>query len=178
MTDPPADEVLEIGTPEQFKALSHPTRQRLLFALGQRPATISGLAVSLAVHKGSVAHHLKVLREAGMVRVVETRQVRGGTEQYYQRTARKLVVHEAPAEHNAAVFAAMAHEVSRAEEEPVVLLRHLRLTEAAARRLGEELERLVEEASDAGDGEAVHGVLVALYRRSEQASPKTVGPPA
>src|SRR6185503_8739795 len=136
---------------------------RLLFALGQKPATISGLAVSPAVHKGSVAHHLKVLREAGMVRVVETRQVRGGTEQYYQRSARRLVVHEPPAEHNAAVFAAMAHEVSRAEE-PTVLLRHLRLTEAAARRLGAELVRLVEEVSDAGGGEAVHGVLVALYR--------------
>ncbi|MEO6089993.1 MAG: helix-turn-helix domain-containing protein [Umezawaea sp.] len=166
MSDRPADEVLEIGTPEQFKALSHPTRQRLLFALGQEPATTSGLAVALAVHKGSIAHHLKVLREAGMVRVVETRQVRGGTEQYYQRSARKLVVHEAPAEHNAAVFAAMAHEVSRAEE-PTVLLRHLRLTEATARRLGEALERLVHEASDEGGGEAVHGVLVALYRRSE-----------
>jgi DNA-binding transcriptional ArsR family regulator len=167
MDDPPADEVLEIGTPEQFKALSHPTRQRLLFALGQEPATISGLAKALAVHKGSVGHHLKVLRDAGMVRVVETRQVRGGTEQRYRRTARKFVVHEAPAEHNAAVFAAMAHEVSRAVPEPVVSLRHLRLTAAAAERLGAELQRLLDEAEDAGGGEAVHGVLVALYRRSE-----------
>ncbi|KJY27836.1 ArsR family transcriptional regulator, partial [Streptomyces sp. NRRL S-444] len=29
---PPAD-VLEIGAPEQFAALAHPLRQRLLFAL-------------------------------------------------------------------------------------------------------------------------------------------------
>ncbi|MCS7478250.1 ArsR/SmtB family transcription factor [Umezawaea endophytica] len=166
MSGLPAEEVLEIGTPEQFKALSHPTRQRLLFALGQKPATISGLASTLSVHKGSVGHHLKVLRDAGMVRVVETRQVRGGTEQLYQRTARKLVVHEAPAEHNAAVFAAMAHEVSRAAE-PLVSLRHLRLTATAAERLGAELQRLLDEAEDAGDDEAVHGVLVALYRRSE-----------
>jgi len=161
------EDVLRIGTPEQFKALSHPLRQRLLFALGHEPATISGLAVSLAVHKGSVAHHLKVLREAGMVHVVETRQVRGGTEQYYQRTARKLEVRDAPAEHNAAVFTAVAHELSRAPEEPTVVLRHLRLTPAAAERLSAELLRLVESQEDAGD--AVHGVLVALYKRSDQA---------
>ena len=82
----PHDE-LTISAPEQYRALGHPLRHRLIFALGQRPATISQLAGS---NKGNIAHHLKVLREAGLVTVVETRQVRGGTEQYYQRTARKI----------------------------------------------------------------------------------------
>jgi hypothetical protein len=39
--------VLTITSPEQYRALGHPLRQRLLFALGQRPATISQLAVAL-----------------------------------------------------------------------------------------------------------------------------------
>ncbi|MDX6283729.1 MAG: hypothetical protein QOH03_4800, partial [Kribbellaceae bacterium] len=60
---------LEISTAEQFKALGHPLRHRLLFALGQEAATISQLATSLGTAKGNVAHHLGVLRDAGMVRV-------------------------------------------------------------------------------------------------------------
>jgi DNA-binding transcriptional ArsR family regulator len=160
------DETLEIGSPEQYKALAHPLRQRLLFALGRAPATTSQLAVALGVQKGSVGHHLKVLREAGLVRVTETRQVRGGTEQYYQRTARRMSVPGPAAEHTEALFGAVADELRRAPEEPLLALRHLRLTAAAAERLGEALRRLVDEAEDASDDEAVHGVLVALYRQS------------
>jgi DNA-binding transcriptional ArsR family regulator len=160
------DETLEIGSPEQYKALAHPLRQRLLFALGRAPATTSQLAVSLAAQKGSVGHHLKVLREAGLVRVTETRQVRGGTEQYYQRTARRMSIPGPAAEHTEAMFGAVADELRRAPEEPMLALRHLRLTAAAAEQLGEALRRLVDEAEDASDDEAVHGVLVALYRQS------------
>ncbi|CAM5610189.1 hypothetical protein SVIOM74S_07164 [Streptomyces violarus] len=47
-----------------------------------RPATTSQLAAQLDAKKGNVAHHLKVLREAALVHIAGTRQVRGGTEQY------------------------------------------------------------------------------------------------
>ncbi len=46
--------------------MGHPLRQRLLFLLGE-PATISQLASRLDLAKGSIAHHLKVLRDAGAV---------------------------------------------------------------------------------------------------------------
>ena len=61
-----ADGQMDIYSPEHFKALAHPTRQRLLFALDQ-PATVSQLAVTIGSHKGNIAHHLKVLREAGLI---------------------------------------------------------------------------------------------------------------
>src|SRR5262245_24267819 len=83
-------QVLDIAEPEHFKALSPPVRHRLLFELRDKAATISQLAAGLDLRKGTVAHHLKVLAEAGMVRVVSTRQVRGGTEQYYRRTAERF----------------------------------------------------------------------------------------
>ena len=159
------DEILEVGSPEQYKALAHPLRQRLLFALGRAPATTSQLAVSLGAQKGNIGHHLKVLREAGLVRLAETRRVRGGTEQYYQRTFRRLSVPGPAAEHTEAMFGAVAEELRQAPREPVLVLRHLRLTAAGARELGETLRRLVDQAEDAGGGEAVHGVLVALYRQ-------------
>ncbi|MFG2626643.1 ArsR/SmtB family transcription factor [Streptomyces sp. NPDC048473] len=167
---PPPDDIQEIGTPEQFAALAHPLRQRLLFALGHRPATISGLAVQLDTKKGNVAHHLKVLREAGLVHIAETRQVRGGTEQYYRRTARRIVVAEPQGAGTAAMFAAVAQELDRSPAETHLALRHLRLSPAKARKLGETLARLVDEAEeDAGD-QPVHGVLVTLYQQADPAT--------
>ncbi|MET1074347.1 MAG: winged helix-turn-helix domain-containing protein [Umezawaea sp.] len=162
------DDSLEIGSPEQFKALSHPLRQRLLFALGREPATTSQLAVSLGERKGNVGHHLKVLREGGLVRVVETRQVRGGTEQYYQRAARRMTYPSSPPEHTQAMFGAVAEEVVRAAavEQPLVVLRHLRVSPEVAARMADALQGIVDEAEDAGEGEPVHGVLVTLYRRA------------
>lgn len=163
----PPEDVQEINTPEQFAALAHPLRQRLLFALGRRPATISQLAVQLDAKKGNVAHHLKVLREAGLVHVAETRQVRGGTEQYYQRTARRMLVAEPEAAGTAAMLAAVAQELDRSPSETALLLRHLRLSPAKAEQLGELLTRLVDEADEDPEGQPVHGVLVALYQHAD-----------
>ncbi|MFJ3666836.1 ArsR/SmtB family transcription factor [Streptomyces sp. NPDC090106] len=163
---PPPDDVLEISAPEQFAALSHPLRQRLLFALGQRPATTSQLAAQLDARKGNVAHHLKVLREAGLVHVAETRQVRGGTEQYYQRTARRMMVAEPRAAGTAAMLTAVAQELDRAPVDPHLTLRHLRLSPAKARELGDTLVKLVDEADEDTEGRPVHGVLVALYQQA------------
>ncbi|WP_405943738.1 ArsR/SmtB family transcription factor [Streptomyces sp. NBC_00932] len=163
---PPPEDVQEIGAPEQFAALAHPLRQRLLFALGHRPATISQLAVQLDAKKGNVAHHLKVLREAGLVHIAETRQVRGGTEQYYQRTARHMVVAEPRAAGTAAMLAAVAQELDRSPAETHLALRHLRLSPAKARELGEALAELVDGVEEDIEDQPVHGVLVALYQQA------------
>ncbi|MEU9622508.1 ArsR/SmtB family transcription factor [Streptomyces sp. NPDC088251] len=163
---PPPEDVQEIGAPEQFAALAHPLRQRLLFALGHRPATISQLAAQLDAKKGNVAHHLKVLREAGLVHVAETRQVRGGTEQYYQRTARRMVVAEPRAAGTAAMLSAVAQELDRSPAETHLTLRHLRLSPAKARELGETLARLVDEAEEEAGDQPMHGVLVTLYQQA------------
>ncbi|GAA1667554.1 hypothetical protein GCM10009765_16260 [Fodinicola feengrottensis] len=156
---------MEITTPEQFKALGHSFRQRLLFALGQQPATISQLAKILSARKGNVDHHLKVLRDAGLVRIAETRTVRGGTEHYYQRSSRRIRVLSPEATSTAAMLAAFAQELSIAPVEPLLNLRHLRLTAAQAERLRNALEGLVDTAEDAGDGEPRYGVLVSLYQQ-------------
>lgn len=162
---PPPEDVLEIGAPEQFAALAHPLRQRLLFALGHRPATTSQLTAQLDAKKGNVAHHLKVLREAGLVHVTETRQVRGGTERYYQRTARHMIVAEPQAAGTAAMLAAVAQELDRSPAETHLTLRHLPLSPAKARELGETLTRLVDEAEEEED-QPLHGVLVTLYQQA------------
>ncbi|HEX5597267.1 MAG TPA: winged helix-turn-helix domain-containing protein [Micromonosporaceae bacterium] len=163
LPDQPLDEVLEVTTPAQFKALGHPFRQRLLFSLGQRPATISQLAVALSAQKGNVAHHLKVLREAGLVRMVQTRQVRGGTEQYYQRSARRISLASNEPGPTAGMLAAVAEELAVAQGDPLLVLRHVRLTAEQAQRLATTLSELVAAAEDAGDGEPRYGVLVSVW---------------
>lgn len=106
-----------------------------------------------------------------MVAVTETRQVRGGTEQYYKRTARRLVV---PADQSGAETAVMlqavADEIAGATAEPVLTLRNLRLTQAQAEDLARALTELADSLEDAGDGEARYGLLLGLYR-PRQADP-------
>ncbi|MFE9566195.1 ArsR family transcriptional regulator [Streptomyces sp. NPDC006487] len=135
---------------ESVKEFRHPVRQR---------------AEQLEAKKGDVAHHLKVLREAGLVHIAGTRQVRGGTERYYQRTARHMVVAEPRAAGTAALLAAFAQELNRSPAEAHLTLRHLRLSPSKARELGETLGRLVDEAEEDSEDQPLHGVLVALSRQ-------------
>jgi DNA-binding transcriptional ArsR family regulator len=170
----PPDELLTITSATQYRALGHPLRHRLLFALGQRPATISQLAVALGSHKGNIAHHLKVLRAAGLVVITETRQVRGGTEQYYQRTARRFDFPGEPgAAHTSVLLQAVADEMASAAVEPLLLLRNIRLTEDQAGRLADTLNELASGLDDAGDGAARYGVLIGLYQPRQ---PDPAGP--
>ena len=152
------------GDPAYLKALAHPLRQRLLFELGERAATISQLAVILDARKGNVAHHLKVLRDADLVHIAETRHVRGGTEHYYRRTVARVVLDGNPAPATAALLQAVTAELARSPTEPILILRHLRLTEDQAARLATTLTALVDETPDAGVPQPRFGLLVSLYR--------------
>ncbi len=160
------DEVFEVSAPEHFKALAHPMRQRLLFTLGE-PATLSQLAASLGSNKGNIAHHLAVLRDAGLVIPVGRRHVRGGTEQYYQRAARAF---RFSGEHTAAnlpvAFSGIADEIAAAEPDPLLMLRHLRLTPAQAEQITATLTALAHQTQDAGPGQPRYGLLLGLYRQA------------
>lgn len=84
------EEFFEAGEPGHFKAFADPTRQRIVSLLYERAATGKQLAGALGVSPGTVGHHLGVLEEAGLVRVVRTRRVRAMTEKYYGNTYRRV----------------------------------------------------------------------------------------
>ena len=153
------EEAVTVTTPEQFKALGHPTRHRLLLALGQRQATISQLAADMHTNKGNVAHHLKVLADADLVRVAGTRTVRGGTEQYYERTFRTLEFTD-PAT-TVAAFQAVSAEVAGAAD-PFLVMRTLHLTPSNASRLTAVLKELAEQPGDT-EADPQYRLLVGLY---------------
>ena len=154
-------EVAEVVTPQQFKALGHPMRHRLLFALGQGEATISQLAATLGSNKGNIAHHLKVLTDAGLAVPAGTRQVRGGTERYYRRAHRALEFHDAATTQVA--FSAIAAEIAAAEPDPFLIMRTLRLNPRHVEQLTVALHDLADEKNDAGD-DPRYGLLLGLYQ--------------
>ena len=80
-----------VETAEQLHAVGNLVRQRILRVLRDTPSTVTQVAKYLGVTKGNAGYHMKVLAEAGFVRVVDTRKVRGVTELYYGPVG-KLVV--------------------------------------------------------------------------------------
>src|SRR3954454_21586505 len=96
MADNPPDyelaDRMALTSPAQVKAIGHPLRTTILQLLHERAATVTELAAAVERPKSTVAHHVKVLREAGLVRVVRTRRVRAIEERLYGRTARMFYV--------------------------------------------------------------------------------------
>src|SRR5947209_10809260 len=76
-----------ISTEQQFKAIADPTRTRILGIIQNQPATAKQIANRLKLPPGTVGHHLQVLEEAGLAKIVARRLVRGIVAKYYTRTA-------------------------------------------------------------------------------------------
>ena len=79
---------LEITTEQQLKAFGDPLRTRILGIIQNQPATAKQIADRLGYSPGTIGHHLQVLEEAGLAKVVARRLVRGIVAKYYTRTAR------------------------------------------------------------------------------------------
>lgn len=87
-------DVVVADTPTRLKALGHPLRSLLVDLVLERAMTVTELAELVGKPRGSVAHHVDVLVEAGMLQVVRTRRVRALEERYYGRTGRTIVFPE------------------------------------------------------------------------------------
>ncbi|MFJ6665098.1 ArsR/SmtB family transcription factor [Streptomyces sp. NPDC091383] len=158
---------LVLHSTEQFKALGHPIRHRMVNLLRQRPATLRQLAGALGMSKGTIGYHVRVLREAGLVRLAETRQVRGGTEQYFALVSRTFTMR--PEGTGGAEFLIRAALGEMVPGEPGqasdTMLRHLWLSDAEAHALEERLRALAEgpHPADPAHG-APYGLLISLFR--------------
>src|SRR5438034_9251745 len=124
--------------PSQVKAIGHPLRTTILGLLHERAATVTELAIALERPKSTVAHHVKVLSEAGLVRVVRTRRVRAIEERFYGRTARMFYVavergtdgERLPRDFNDFQVAAREPEAAYRDGKLWGFIRHARLSEA------------------------------------------------
>src|SRR5579864_7066303 len=81
-----------VTAPEQLRALADPLRATLLELLLERAASVTELAGAVHRPKSSVAYHVNLLVNAGLLRVVRTRRVRAIEERYYGRVARTFYI--------------------------------------------------------------------------------------
>ena len=81
-----------VTAPHELRAMFDPLRGALLDLVLERAATVSELAEIVSRPKSTVARHVKVLVDSGMLRVVRTRRVRAIEERFYGRTARNFSV--------------------------------------------------------------------------------------
>ncbi len=77
---------------EQVRVLAHPLRLRLLEAFAVAPRTTRQVATLLGVHPTRLYHHVNALERVGLVRLRETRPVRGTVEKYFEAVGRRLAV--------------------------------------------------------------------------------------
>jgi DNA-binding transcriptional ArsR family regulator len=70
------------------RALSHPTRYRVLVALNERVASPKELAAELREPLGNISYHARVLAELGAIELVKTEPRRGALEHYYRAVMR------------------------------------------------------------------------------------------
>ena len=167
--------------PSQVKAISHPLRTMILSLLHERAATVTELAVTVDRPKSTVAHHVKVLREAGLVQVVRTRRVRAIEERFYGRTARMFYVgvernpagDEMPRDFND--FEVAAGESSGAYRDGKLwgFIRHARISEAQASEFWERMAELVAEFDGMPrSGETVYGFALGVYPTDHPTLPR------
>src|SRR6185295_5427710 len=171
---------IALSEPAQVKALSHGLRTTILGLLHERAATVSELAVALGRPKSTVAHHVKVLNEAGLVRVVRTRRVRAIDERFYGRTARMFYVgversadgEELPLDFNDFEVAARESTAAFRDGKLWGFIRHARISEAQASDFWERMAELVTEFDQLPrSGETMYGFAVGVYPTDQPTLP-------
>src|SRR6266511_1647927 len=166
-----ADRIV-VTTPAQLREMADPLRATILDLLLERAATVAELAAAVQRPKSTVAHHVNVLVDAGMLRVVRTRRVRAIDERYYGRTARVFYVGvvNRPGEdpttvHANALSVAAAESVPAHEADQLrTILRHSGLPARRAAEFWERVDAVVREFSQLPrSGDTVYGFAAGLY---------------
>jgi len=175
-------DVLELRKEEELRAVADDTRRKILRLLRERAASTTELAEALEQPKGTVAHHVKVLEDVGLIRVVHTRKVRAMTEKYYGRIARlyRIVADEGDFD-IAALGAQMLRDASdevaadagKGDDPSSIVVTHSRVPQKVARKF---VLRLEEIAADFGsydeDDERVYGFVIGVYATDLHDLPK------
>ena len=182
------------------RALSHPTRVRILALLEERVATPRDLAEWLdGPTLGAVSHHVRLLHRVGLIRLVRTTSVRGALSHHYKAAVRVRVAGEGwddatPIVKHATAASALeiaAHNLraaasadAEADQSGAQLgRRRLRLDERGWREAAAACERLVkrfaelEEASAARAQDAREAALLLLLFEPFAADPEDLPEP-
>ena len=158
-----------VSSPAELRAMAHPVRETILDLLLERAATVGELAAAIGRPASTVAHHVGVLTDAGMLRVVRTRRVRAIDERFYGRTARIFYVGVIRPEqvrlltNNLSVAAAESGPAHEADDLRAII-RHARIPRERAVEFWERVFQLAHEFMRLPrSGETVYGFVAGLY---------------
>ncbi len=166
------DEMVVVTAPAQLRALADPLRTTLLELLLERAATVTEMAQAVERPKSTVAYHVNLLVDAGLVRVVRTRRVRAIEERYYGRVARTLYIGVLNRPEDKQVVAAISglaeaaaeSAAAHAADELRCLLVHARIPIEEVRSFWAQVQELARRfAQIPRAGDQVYGFAAGLY---------------
>lgn len=173
---------LVLEDPAQYRALFEETRTAIISLLSERAATISEIAEVLGKPKGTIGHHMQVLADAGLARVVRTKKVRALEAKYWGRTARVFLYERVDAAVGKAQQALRqaADQVGRVEKAVAageiaegvldVNRRDVRIPAEKAREYQRRLSGLlVELTNEPRSGDTTYAVLFAVFPTDQPA---------
>ncbi|MFG3699350.1 helix-turn-helix domain-containing protein [Micromonospora sp. NPDC047620] len=166
------DEMLVVTAPEQLRALADPLRATLLELLLERAATVTEMAQAVDRPKSSVAYHVNLLVDVGLLRVVRTRRVRAIEERYYGRVARTFYVgvlsrsedKQVAAAINGLAQATAESAAAHAADDLRCTLVHARIPVEEVRNFWAQVQELARRfAQIPRSGDQVYGFVAGLY---------------
>jgi DNA-binding transcriptional ArsR family regulator len=180
------DEMVVVTAPEQLRALADPLRSTLLELVLERAATVTELAHAVDRPKGTVAYHVNLLVDAGLLRVVRTRRVRAIDERYYGRVARTFyvgVLNRPEDKHVAAAINGLAEAAAEsapahAADELRCLLVHARIPIDEVRNFWAQVQEVARRFSQIPrSGDQAYGFVAGLYPTDAPTLPEAGGVP-
>jgi DNA-binding transcriptional ArsR family regulator len=169
-------ETFVADTPARMKALGDPLRSLLLDLVLERAMSVTELAERVRRPRGSIAHHVDLLVDVGLLQVVATRKVRSVDERMYGRTAQTIVFPEHAHDGDLPFFADARSEAAldtpEAAESAGFTYRHARIPAEAAKEFIDRLMALsLEFASHPRDGDREFAMLVAVFPTNRPVAP-------
>jgi DNA-binding transcriptional ArsR family regulator len=180
-------DLLVVTAPEQLRALADDLRGTLLELTLERAATVTELAQAVGRPKGTVAYHVNLLVDAGLLRVVRTRRVRAIEERYYGRVARTFYVGALSRPEDKRVVAAMNGLTEAAAESAAAhaaddlrcLLVHARIPVEEVREFWAEVQEVARRFTRIPrSGDQVYGFVAGLYPTDAPTLPEAERAPA
>lgn len=174
------DEMVVVTAPAQLRALADPLRTTILDLLLERAATVTELARAVSRPKSTVAYHVSLLVDAGLLRVVRTRRVRAIDERFYGRIARTLYIGVLSSPEDKKIVSAInGIAAAAAESAPAHAADDLRCTLVHARIPIEEVRSFWAQVQEIArqfaqiprSGDQVYGFVAGLYPTDAPALP-------
>ncbi len=165
---------LTLTTEAKISAYLHRSRMAILGALRGQPATVSQIAAQMKVHPANLTRHMRILEQAGLIKLVEKRDTGRNLEKYYASVATTFDVApeaEVTNVHKAALTmvrsdlsAALANLPDENPGKVYALLAHARISSKDIDGFADKLGKLVAEfqSADVKGGKACH-LNLSLY---------------